>query len=114
MVDVEVLVGVGVGVPVRVWVGVTAGVEVDVPVGCGVSVGITEGEGEIEEAITDRRVGVSDPITGSFEGTAENLWTGKLHEILRTIQIIPIPMIRSPGVNWFEKRFIWAFPRGLP
>jgi hypothetical protein len=90
IVDVEVLVGVGVGVPVWVWVGVTAGVEVDVPVGCGVSVGITEEKGEIEGVMTAPAVGVSDPITGSFEGTAENLWTGKLHEILRTIQIIPI------------------------
>jgi hypothetical protein len=106
MVAVKVFVGVEVGVPVRVGVDVTAGEEVDVPVGCGVSVGVTKGEGEIEGVMTAPAAGVSDPTSGSCEGTPEVRRTGKLHEKLRKIQTIPIRINRLPGFNWFQKRFI--------
>jgi hypothetical protein len=106
MVGVEVSVGVRAGVSVRVWVGIRVEEGAAVPVGCGVSVGVTEGESEIEGEITNPAVGAADTASVSFEVITEARWTGKLHEIPRTIQIIPITMIHMRDVIWFQMRFI--------
>jgi hypothetical protein len=80
-----------------------------VPVGSGVSVGVTEGRGEIEGEITNPAVEAADTSSVSPEMITEVLWTGKLHAILRTIQIIPIMIIRMRVGVWFLMRFISTF-----
>ena len=110
MVDVGVLVGVGGGVSVRVWVGIGVGEGVVVSAGSGGSVGVMEGDGEIVgEMINSAAVGVVT-TSGSSEGTFSVRGTGKLHEIPRTNQSIPIIRIHMGGVAWFPVGFISTCP----